>query len=342
MEEKVVLVDLNDCSVGEIEKLEAHQKGLLHRAVSVFVFNSEKKMLLQKRAETKYHSPGLWTNTACTHPYMNESNEEAVLRRLKQEMGIEMDKVTKLFHFTYRETLENALIEHEFDHVYIGFSDDKPVPEPSEVSDFNYLDVNEVLEHVKRKPHEYTVWFKKIIDRVATDFYKYLTCIVMLSVLCSCMTATKEFSAVTPFDKEQYLGKWYEIARFDFRFEKGLNNTTAEYSLNTDGSIKVLNKGFDYTLKKWTEANGKAKFVGDEQVGKLKVSFFGPFYAGYNVLALDKDYSYALVSGSSLKYLWLLSREKVMPEDVKKRFIDKAKELGFDTSNLVWVEHDGL
>lgn len=163
---------------------------------------------------------------------------------------------------------------------------------------------------------------------------------MLFSSFCSCSTIPKGVSAVTPFEKSKYLGKWYEIARFDFKFEKGLNNTTAEYSLRTDGKITVVNKGYDYTLKKWKEAVGKAKFAGSENVAMLKVSFFGPFYAGYNVIAMDEAYKYALVSGSSFKYLWILSREKTIPEDIKTYFLDKAEKLGFPTSRLLWVEHD--
>lgn len=169
MEEKVILVDINDTPVGETEKIEAHKRALLHRAVSVFIFNTDKKMLLQKRALNKYHSPGLWTNTVCTHPYPGESNKDAVVRRLKQELGLAVKDVTKLFHFTYKEKLDNELTEYEFDHVFIGFSDDLPVPEPKEVMDFKYIGMPEVLEQVKKSPQEYTVWFKKIVERVALD-----------------------------------------------------------------------------------------------------------------------------------------------------------------------------
>ena len=146
--------------------------------------------------------------------------------------------------------------------------------------------------------------------------------------------------SVTGFDKDRYLGKWYEIARFDFRFEKGLNNTSAEYSLNDDGSVKVINRGFDYKQKKWKKAEGKAKFVGDTDVAMLKVSFFGPFYAGYNVIALDENYQYALVAGESLKYLWILSREKTIPDDIKLQYLYLARNIGYKTEDLVWVRHD--
>ncbi|WP_329904385.1 lipocalin family protein [Porphyromonas pogonae] len=144
---------------------------------------------------------------------------------------------------------------------------------------------------------------------------------------------------VTNFDKDRYLGKWYEIARFDFSFERNLNNTTANYSLNKDGSIRVINKGYNYKKKHWSESTGKAKFVGDPTVAMLKVSFFGPFYSGYNVIDLDDDYRYALIAGKSLDYLWILSRETTIPAKIKDRFLKKAVEIGFDVDKLIWVEH---
>lgn len=164
--EKVILVDLNDKALGEMEKMEAHQKAILHRAVSVFIFNSKKQLLLQKRALSKYHSPGLWTNTACTHPRPNESSINAASRRLNEEMGIKTNELTKLFDFVYKEQLDNELTEHEFDHVFIGFSDTLPTPDPSEVCDFKYVEKDEILEQIALSPQNYTVWFKKIIERV--------------------------------------------------------------------------------------------------------------------------------------------------------------------------------
>jgi isopentenyl-diphosphate Delta-isomerase len=172
MKEHVILVDENDNPLGEIEKMEAHRKALLHRAVSVFLFNNDNKLLLQKRALGKYHSPGLWTNTACTHPYVNESNEEAVIRRLKEEMGISVDGVRKLFDFIYKESFENGLTEYELDHVFVGFSDELPVCDSNEVSDFDYVDLDEVLERVKSSPNDFTVWFKAIIERVVSETKK--------------------------------------------------------------------------------------------------------------------------------------------------------------------------
>lgn len=156
----------------------------------------------------------------------------------------------------------------------------------------------------------------------------------------SCAGIPDGVTAVQNFNKEKYLGKWYEIARFDYRFEKDINNATAEYSINPDGSIKVFNKGFNFKKQKWDSATGKAKFVGSDKEARLKVSFFGPFYAGYNVVDIDENYQNALIYGSSTKYIWLLSRTKTMDENTKKRFLDKAKKDGYDISKLVWVSQD--
>ncbi|MEO6069048.1 MAG: lipocalin family protein [Chitinophagaceae bacterium] len=173
---------------------------------------------------------------------------------------------------------------------------------------------------------------------------KKLALLVTISLLMiglfSCSTIPKGTYAVTSFDKEKYLGKWYEIARFDFRFEKDLNNTTATYSLNNDGTIRVVNKGYNTKKDVWKEATGKAKFVGDEKVAMLKVSFFGPFYAGYNVIAIDPDYKYALIAGKNLDYLWILSRSTTIPDDIKNSFLQKAQAIGYNISNLIWVEHN--
>lgn len=158
--------------------------------------------------------------------------------------------------------------------------------------------------------------------------------------LFSCATIPKNATPVKSFDKEKYLGKWYEVARFDFSFEKNLNNTTAEYSLNENGTIKVVNKGYDTVKKKWKQSIGKAKFVENDSIAMLKVSFFGPFYGGYNVLAIDEEYKYALVAGSSLKYLWILSRETSIPEDIKTKYLEIAQNVGYDTSKLHWIEHE--
>ncbi|MDD4777493.1 MAG: lipocalin family protein [Fermentimonas sp.] len=156
----------------------------------------------------------------------------------------------------------------------------------------------------------------------------------------SCASIPKGAVAVKPFNKERYLGKWYEIARKDFRFERNLNNTTAEYTLNDNGTIKVVNQGYNTKKGEWQKAFAKAKFAGDENTAMLKVSFFGPFYSGYNVIALDDEYRYALVAGKNLKYLWILSRETTIPEGIKEKYLKIAEDIGFDTSDLIWVEHD--
>lgn len=167
---------------------------------------------------------------------------------------------------------------------------------------------------------------------------KMLAGIIGLFAVNSCVTIPKGATAITPFDKEKYLGTWYEIARMDFKFERNLNQTTANYSLNANGSIKVLNRGFNYKTGKWSEAIGKAKFAGDPNVARLKVSFFGPFYGGYNVIALDPDYTYALIAGNNTGYMWILSRMKTIPEDIKQNYLKLAKGLGFNIDALIWVE----
>ncbi|CDF78182.1 lipocalin family protein [Formosa agariphila KMM 3901] len=167
-----------------------------------------------------------------------------------------------------------------------------------------------------------------------------LLIVITGAIFTSCATIPEKAEAVTPFNKEKYLGKWYEIARLDFKFEKDLNNTTANYSINSNQTIKVENKGYNYKKDKWQEAEGKAKFVDSDSIAKLKVSFFGPFYSGYNVIALEDNYKYALVAGKNLDYLWILSRETFIPESIKQDFLKKAKEIGYNTDDLIWVEHD--
>lgn len=158
--------------------------------------------------------------------------------------------------------------------------------------------------------------------------------------LFSCRSIPKGVEAVKNFQKDRYLGKWYEIARIDFKYERNMNNTTAEYSAMSNGKIKVVNKGFDYKKNNWESATGKAKFVGDETTAMLKVSFFGPFYAGYNVIKLDKDYKYALVAGKNFDYLWILSRTPTIPTEVRREYTEFANRAGFDTTRLTWVEHN--
>lgn len=157
----------------------------------------------------------------------------------------------------------------------------------------------------------------------------------------SCSVKVPEnVTVVKNFDVEKYAGNWYEIARFDFKYEKDMKNVSATYTLNEDGSIQVVNKGYDFIKNEWKEVKGKAKFVGDEDKAALKVSFFGPFYSGYNVVAMEPNYENVLVFGESNDYIWILSRNKTIPENIKTKFLAKAKEAGYDLDRLVWTEHD--
>ncbi|WP_037574915.1 isopentenyl-diphosphate Delta-isomerase [Sporocytophaga myxococcoides] len=166
---QIILVNSHDQEVGLMDKLEAHQKGLLHRAVSVFLFNSEGKLLLQQRSKTKYHSGGLWTNTACSHPYPGETTLNAAIRRLNEEMGIEAN-LQEAFHFTYRAEFENGLVEHEYDHVYVGSSDLSPDPAPDEVMDFTYHSLEEIENKLITTPELFTEWFK-LCYKYAFQYY---------------------------------------------------------------------------------------------------------------------------------------------------------------------------
>lgn len=167
-----------------------------------------------------------------------------------------------------------------------------------------------------------------------------LVSVLSVITLFSCKSIPPGVDAVKNFDKNRYLGKWYEIARIDFKFEKDLNNTTAEYSQLSNGKIRVLNSGFNYKRNIWKKAIGKAKFVEKSNVGMLKVSFFGPFYAGYNVIKIDNDYNYALVAGKNFNYLWILSRTPGIPDSIREEYLNFAHKAGFDTSRLTWVVHN--
>ena len=163
----VILVDELDNQIGVLDKLQAHQKGILHRAFSVFIFNSKGDLLLQKRASGKYHSPGLWTNTCCSHPYPDEDIMHAAKRRLKEEMGMECD-LKSVFSFIYHVQLDQGMTEHEFDHVFIGYSDTLPLLNKEEAEDYKYEPINLTLQDVKLYPGNYTEWFKIAIYRLAT------------------------------------------------------------------------------------------------------------------------------------------------------------------------------
>ena len=159
MTEKVILVDKKDNEVGTMEKQEAHVKGLLHRAFSVFIFNDKNELLLQRRAVKKYHSGGLWTNTCCSHPRQNEKTEDAAKRRLLEEMGMR-STLKKQFDFIYKAKLDNNLYEHELDHVFFGFTNDLPIINPEEVEEYTYKTLEDIGNEMKTTPDKYTEWFK--------------------------------------------------------------------------------------------------------------------------------------------------------------------------------------
>ncbi|MGK3122596.1 outer membrane lipoprotein Blc [Candidatus Pantoea formicae] len=167
-----------------------------------------------------------------------------------------------------------------------------------------------------------------------------ITALSLTLVACKSPTPPKGVTPISPFDVNRYLGKWYEIARLDHRFERGKDHVTATYAKRNDGGISVLNRGYDPVKKQWSESDGKAYFTGKPDIAALKVSFFGPFYGGYNVIALDEDYQYALVSGPNRDYLWILSRQPKIPDKVKQQYLTTAKRLGFAVDKLIWVNQD--
>lgn len=163
--EYVVLVDSNDVETGRMEKMEAHLKGLLHRAFSVLIYNSKGELLLQKRAADKYHSGGLWTNTCCSHPHPGEDIIAAAARRLKEEMGIVSVDLKTEISFIYRAELENGLVEHEFDHIVKGRSESDPILNPKEADSFRWISPETLEMEVKQHPELFTFWFKEMIKR---------------------------------------------------------------------------------------------------------------------------------------------------------------------------------
>lgn len=167
---QVVLVNDQDQETGLLEKHEAHRKGLLHRAFSVFVFNSRGELLLQRRAFGKYHSEGLWTNTCCSHPYPGEETIAAAKRRLHEEMGLTCE-LQAVFSFIYQAKLDNGFIEHEFDHVLVGFSDETPHLDTSEAMSFKWINLDDIQKSIRKSPSLYTEWFKIILNEYAA----YLT-----------------------------------------------------------------------------------------------------------------------------------------------------------------------
>ena len=164
-EEKVILVDKEDFQLGLMPKMEAHRKGVLHRAFSIFIFNKSNSLLLQKRSKLKYHSPGLWTNTCCSHQRDGESTIEAARRRLNEEMGFNVD-IKEICSFIYKANLKNGLTEHEFDHVLVGHTDLNPKINIKEVEDWKWVDMSFLEQDLDRNPNIYTEWFKIIFKRV--------------------------------------------------------------------------------------------------------------------------------------------------------------------------------
>ena len=167
--------------------------------------------------------------------------------------------------------------------------------------------------------------------------------LALLTALSGCTGIPENVSPVSGFDVNRYLGRWYEIARLDHSFERGLQLVTAEYSLRDDGGLRVVNQGYDPAKQRWEKAEGKAYFIGDRHTGRLKVSFFGPFYGGYNIIELDHEaYQYALVSGPDTSYLWVLARQPELDISVVERLLSKATGLGFDTSGIIFVEQKSM
>jgi isopentenyl-diphosphate delta-isomerase len=169
MNEYLILVDENDREVGKMEKLLVHQLGLLHRAFSVFIFNEKNELLLQQRADNKYHSGGLWTNTCCSHPGFKENISDAVARRLNEEMKIKC-KTEFAFSFIYQTKFENGLTEHEYDHVYLGITNDLPIPNTDEVNNWKYISIKDLEADINLQPNIYTNWFKLCLPRAIKHF----------------------------------------------------------------------------------------------------------------------------------------------------------------------------
>jgi isopentenyl-diphosphate delta-isomerase len=172
MEEQVILVDENDNQIGEMPKMEAHEKGVLHRAFSVFIFNKKGELMLQQRAAHKYHSPLLWTNTCCSHQRNGESNIQAGERRLQEEMGF-TTSLNEVFSFIYKAPFENGLTEHEFDHVLIGYFDEEPNINKEEVEEYKWMMLEDVKAEIENNSSEYTAWFKIIFKESYNKIKNY-------------------------------------------------------------------------------------------------------------------------------------------------------------------------
>lgn len=172
MEEQVILVDTNDNQIGAMPKMEAHEKGVLHRAFSVFVFNKKGELMLQQRAAHKYHSPLLWTNTCCSHQRNGENNRQAGERRLQEEMGFST-RLNEVFSFIYKAPFDNGLTEHEFDHVLIGYFDEEPKINKEEVEDYKWMLLEDVKSEIENNSEEYTAWFRIIFNESYNKIKNY-------------------------------------------------------------------------------------------------------------------------------------------------------------------------
>ena len=171
--------------------------------------------------------------------------------------------------------------------------------------------------------------------------YRKLLPLALLFLLTACVRQPEGIKPVDNFDLNKYLGTWYEIARLDHSFERGLEQVTAEYSMREDGGVRVINRGYSTKDQEWNEAEGKAYFVNEADQAFLKVSFFGPFYGSYIVFEMDQDnYQYAFVAGPDKSYLWFLSRKPVVSEELKQHFLEQAESLGFNTSDLIFVRQN--
>lgn len=167
-----------------------------------------------------------------------------------------------------------------------------------------------------------------------------LTGCAVLTAGCASTRPPPGVMAVTPFDLQRYSGRWYELARLDHRFERGLSDVSAVYTPQADGSVRVVNRGYASASGQWREAVGKALFIGEPRTGSLKVSFFGPFYGGYHVAALDPDYRWSLVVGADTGYAWILARDRQLSPAQREAIVARAKALGVDTSALIWVSQE--
>jgi len=175
---------------------------------------------------------------------------------------------------------------------------------------------------------------------IKNKFVSTTVTLLLAALQSACVGIPENVEVVSDFKLDRYLGTWYEVARLDHRFERGLSQVTANYSMRDDGGVKVVNRGFNLDKQEWDEATGKAYFVGDSDIGQLKVSFFGPFYGGYNVIALDQDdYQYSMIAGPDRSYLWILARSPNLDQEILDALVNKARSLNFPTDELIYVEH---